>query len=253
MTAVPAALRWTLLAFSLAWASLAHAVRPLTWRRPVRAEFSRFLALTCLDNLTAVLVTGAIVGIVLFAQGLYWLDQFGQADAVANVIMSIVVRELGPLVVSLLMLGTGGIAMIGEVAAMRSGGQIAVLDRQGIDPFLLLIVPRIVAMIIALFVHSVLFITVALITGYAGARLMGAITIDPISFVTYLLTAIGANGYIVIPAKAVALGLTIGAICSLTALDNGERGATPERRIARGFIRSVSGVLAVGALLSLTL
>lgn len=253
MNAIPAAFRWTLLAFSLAWVSLAQAARPPTWRRPVRAEFTRFLAQTCLDNLTAVLVTGAIVGIALFAQGLYWLDQIGQADAVADVILSIVVRELGPLVVSLLMLGTGGIVMIGEIAAMRTGGQLAALDRQGIDPFLLLVVPRIVAMIIALFVHSVLFITTALVIGYVGARIIGVITVDPVSFLTFLLTGIGANGYIVIPAKAVALGLTIGTICSLTALESGDQGTIAERRIARGFIRSISGVLAVSALMSLTL
>lgn len=244
---------WLLMAFAMAAAIARQAFRPVTWRRSVRAEFWRFMQLVCLQNVTAVLIAAALVGLMLVSQGLYWLEQFGQADAVGQVIVFVMVRELGPLIVSFLVLGSGGIVLLVELAAMRAGGQLDALDRQGVDPFLLLVVPRTIAIVVAVFTNTVLFIVVALATGYIMAKAVGAIATPPGDFLLNMLTAIGTVGHLVLPAKTVAIGITIGTLCSLSAMA-GETQVSGNRSIAAtGFIRAVSGVLLVNALLSLAL
>lgn len=244
---------WLLMAFGMAAAIARQALRPVTWRRSVRAEFWHFMHLVCLRNLTAVLIAAALVGLMLVSQGLYWLEQFGQADAVGQVIVFVMVRELGPLIVSFLVLGSGGIVLLVELAAMRAGGQLDALDQQGVDPFLLLVVPRTIAIVIAVFSNTVLFIVVALATGYVMAKAVGAIATPPGVFLLNMLTNIGTIGHLVLPAKSVAIGITIGTICSFSALVGNPAGANDQSIAATGFIRAVSGVLLVNALLSLAL
>jgi phospholipid/cholesterol/gamma-HCH transport system permease protein len=244
---------WLLMLFAVATAVMRQALRPVTWRRPVRAEFWRFMDLVCLRNLAAMLVTAALVGLAVVSQGLYWFEQFGQQGAIGEVIVFVMVREIVPLIVGLLVLGSGGIVHLGELGAMRINGQLDALDRQGVDPFLLLVVPRVVAMIVAVFAHSILFIIIAFLVGYAMAQATGATAIAPAQFVINLLSAIGNNGYLVLPAKALAIGLTIGAVCSLTAMDRRAEGIAGETLTARGFIRGISGILLVSTLLSLAL
>jgi len=253
VSAVFSTANWLFMTFAVATAVVRQALRPLTWRRPARLEFWRFMEIVCLRNLLAVCIAAALIGLTLVSQGLYWLDRFGQADAIGQVIVFAMVREIGPIVVGLLALGGGGIVLLGELSAMRAQGQLEALDRQGVDPFLLLVVPRVLAIVVTVFAHSMIFIVVALAVGYAVAHATGATAIAPGQFVASMLAAIGANGYLILPAKSVAIGLTIGAVCALTALD--PRGSDPAGATltATGFIRAISGVLLVSALISLAI
>ncbi len=252
MSAVASTANWLFMAFAMATAVLRQSLRPLTWRRPARLEFWRFMEIVCLRNLLAVCIAAALIGLTLVSQGLYWLDRFGQADAVGQVIVFAMVREIGPIIVGLLALGSGGIVLLGELSTMRAKGQLEALDRQGVDPFLLLVVPRVLAIIAAVFTHSILFIVVALATGYSVAHATGATAVPPLQFLADMLTAIGAVGYLILPVKSLAIGLTIGAVCALTALDAAE-GAGEATLTATGFIRAISGVLLVSALISLAI
>jgi phospholipid/cholesterol/gamma-HCH transport system permease protein len=253
VSAISAATNWLLMVVATAAAIAHQALRPMNWRRTARAEFWRFLDLVGIGNLTAVGVTAALIGIAVVAQGLYWQEQFGRQEAVIQVMTYVVIREVGPLIVALLTLGTGGMLLLGELATLRSGGQLDTLDRQGVDPFLVLVVPRVAALVTSIFAHSLIFIVIAFVTGYAMARAVGGTPILPSQFVVGLLSAIGTNGYLILPAKSVAFGLTIGAICGWTAIDRRSAETPNERLTATGFIRGLSGILLVGALLSVTL
>ena len=140
--------------------------------------------------------------------------------------------------------------LLGELSAMRTTGELDALERQGLDPFLLLVVPRVAALAVAVFAHSIVFIVVAFSSGYLLAQATGAAVEPPAQFVINVLTGIGTTGYLVLPVKALAIGLTIGVICSLTAMDRNMVGLARETLTATGFIRAVSGILLVSALLS---
>ena len=96
-------------------------MRPVSWRRPARAEFVRFMELAGVQNLPAVVVAGILVGISLVAQGMYWLDQVGEADPVFTVIAVVLIREIAP----------GW--TVDDVQALTEGRVVAASDLKEID------------------------------------------------------------------------------------------------------------------------
>lgn len=241
------------LAFGIAGAFLRHVFRPLTWRRPVRAEFWRFMDMVLIGNLLPVVVTASLIGFALISQGIYWLAQLGDVEEVRSLLISALVREISPLVVAFLTLARGGLILLGEVGGLRGAGQLRGLDRQGLDPFLLILVPRGAAIIIATFCHAIIFILVAFLTGYVGALSAGITSFTFAGFVSNMTEALGSAGFIVIPVKSFVSGLTITVACSLSALlPAGEPDFGPVSA-ARGLIRAVSSLLVVSGLMTMML
>src|SRR5262249_46447852 len=82
---------------ALGWGVLREAARPMTWRRTVRAEFRRALYQAAIGGLATTMVTAGLTGLALVSQALYWLGLAGQAELEGPVLVTILVRELAPL------------------------------------------------------------------------------------------------------------------------------------------------------------
>lgn len=242
-----------LLSCSMALAVLRQALHPLTWRRPVRAEFWRFMEMLTLRNLLPVCVTASLIGFALVSQGLYWLERFGEVEEVKSLLTSLLIQEIAPIFVGFLTLGRGGLILLSELGVLNGSRRLRSLDRQGLDPFLLLVVPRSVAIILALFSHTVIFIMVAFLTGYLGALSVGAVTQSFASFAVDLLNSLGQMGYLAVPIKTFFLGLTISVVCALSALQLTEDQDFSPESLASGLIRALSALLIVSSLLTILL
>jgi phospholipid/cholesterol/gamma-HCH transport system permease protein len=246
-----AALSQVGLAFAIAGAFLRHVIRPLTWRRPVRAEFWRFIDMVLIGNLRPVIVTALLIGFVLISRGIFWLEQLGDIEEVRSLLLSALIREISPILVAFLTLGRAGMVLLGEIGGLRGAGLLKGLERQGLDPFILLVVPRGAAIIIATFCHTIIFILVAFLTGYLGALTAGITRTTFPQFVANMLNALGAAGFIAIPFKSFVIGLTITAVCSLSALLPTKEPGFGPISAAQSLIRAVSSLLIVFGLLAI--
>jgi phospholipid/cholesterol/gamma-HCH transport system permease protein len=86
----------------------------------------------------------------------------------------VLVRELGPLLTALVVIGRAGSSICAEIGIMRNENQIDALDCMAIDPYRYLIVPRFVAALICIPVLSCVFIAVGIFGGYfVGGILFG--------------------------------------------------------------------------------
>jgi phospholipid/cholesterol/gamma-HCH transport system permease protein len=224
------------------------ALDPRTWRRTVRGEFVRFLDIAGVQSLTALSLTAVFVGLGLVAQATYWLDRLGDQDLVRTLISTVLVREVGPLVVGLLVIGRGGFEMLSELAAAVRGGTWRALQTAGIDPFTFLVVPRTVALALSTFCLTNVFIVITLAAGYLAARAAEVTTRAPGEFALSVLQSVGGTGYLLLPIKTLLMGLAIGAVCTVTALDD-----TSANWLRRGLIRSVLAVLTVTGVVSAVL
>ena len=119
-----------------------EAVRPATWRRTVRNEFRRALRQAVGGGLSTTVVTAALIGLVMVSQALYWLGQAGQEELIGPVVVTVLVREVAPLLVGFILLGRSGVVVVSEIGELQRGGQVSTLAAQGLDPFLLLVLPR---------------------------------------------------------------------------------------------------------------
>jgi phospholipid/cholesterol/gamma-HCH transport system permease protein len=243
-------LRWLAAAAGLAAGAVWLGLHPASWRRPARAEFVRFMELAGVQNVPAAVVAGILVGISLVAQGMYWLNQVGEEDLVFTVIAVVLIREIAPLVVGLLAIGRGGLLILDELSELRRGGQCRALDVQGLDPFLALIMPRVLALTISVFCLTMIFLAVAFGSGYLTGRLLGVTSRTPVEFVVTTFATIGSAGYAMLPMKTLAIGLAIGAVCCLTAMEPRQEAGADHALMPIGFMRSVLAVFLVSGLVS---
>lgn len=242
-------------AFTLFLAALAYGVvrdvaRRSTWRRTVRAEFRRALHQAIVGGLSPILVTAALVGIGMVYQALYWLGAAGQEGLIGSVLVTVLVQSVTPLLVGLVLLGRSGMVALAEIAGLTAGGQVRALEAQGLDPFLLLILPRACALALAAFTLGIVFVVSALLSGFIVGSLLGALTISLWSLFDRVLLAMRAADFAVFPVKMLVIGLLVALTACLTGLEAQPR-EDVARLLPRGFVRGVLAVLLAGIALGL--
>jgi phospholipid/cholesterol/gamma-HCH transport system permease protein len=227
-----------------------EAVRPATWRRTIRGEFRRALRQAVGGGLSTTVVTAALIGLVMVSQALYWLGQAGQLELIGPVLVTVLVREIVPLLVGFILLGRSGVVVISEIGELQIGGQVGTLAAQGLDPFLLLVLPRACALAIASFTLGMMFVIAALLSGFVAGSLLEAVRISIWSFLDRVLLAMRPGDFVVFPAKMILIGLLVALTASLTGLTATAQDEAA-RLLPRAFVRGVVAILLTSIALSL--
>jgi phospholipid/cholesterol/gamma-HCH transport system permease protein len=240
----------TLLVAALGVGTVAEAVRPGTWRRTVRAEFRRCLRQAVAGGLGTTLATAALVGLGLVYQALYWLGVAGQQALVGNILVTVLVREVAPVLVGLVLLGRNGTVTVVEFGEIAATGQVRVLEGQGLDPFQLLVLPRALAYAVAGFTLGMLFLVMALASGYLAGALLGAVSgTGGGEFLGNVIGALGWRDFALLPLKLLLIGALVALTTAVTGLSSTPH-EKPEHLLPRGFVRGVMAVLTTSAALS---
>lgn len=234
---------------ALTWGVLLEATRPRSWRRTVRAVFRRTLRQTTGGGLATALVMAVLTGLALVSQALYWLGLAGESELEGTVLVTILVQELTPLLIGIALLGRSGPVIVMEIGQLQAGGQIRALVAQGIDPLLLLVLPRACAFAVASFTLGVLFILVALLVGFFTGSLLGSVQESLWSFLNGVLEAIQGADFAIFPAKMLSIGFLIGLTACLTGL-SARPGDDADQLLPRGFVRGVLVIMLTSLVLS---
>ena len=121
-----------------------------------------------------ILFTGMFTGMVLGLQGYYSLRKFGSEGFLGSAVALSLVRELGPVLTALMVIGRAGSAMCAEVGIMRNSEQIDALECMAVDPYRYLIVPKLLAGIIVMPMLTAIFDVIGIGGGYlVGVGLFG--------------------------------------------------------------------------------
>ena len=125
-------------------------------------------------SLAIVCVSGGAVGMVLALQGYNTLSRFGAEESLGTVVGLTLIRELGPVLTSLLVTGRAGSAIAAEIGAMVATQQLDGLRMLSVDPVHFVAAPKAVAMAISMPLLSALFITSGLWGGFlVGVAFLG--------------------------------------------------------------------------------
>jgi phospholipid/cholesterol/gamma-HCH transport system permease protein len=117
-------------------------------------------------SLSIVLLTGAFTGMVLGLQGVLLLRRVGSEAFVGPAVAVSLVRELGPVLSALMVTGRAGSALAAELGVMRITEQIDALTVMALNPMRYLVVPTIVAGVIAFPILNWVFDVVGIFGGY---------------------------------------------------------------------------------------
>ncbi|HSJ95770.1 MAG TPA: MlaE family lipid ABC transporter permease subunit [Myxococcota bacterium] len=135
-------------------------------------------------SLLIVCVSGFAVGMVLGLQGYNTLSRFGAEESLGAVVGLSLIRELGPVLTSLLVAGRAGSAMAAEIAAMTVTEQLDGLRMMSVEPLDFVVAPKAFGMIVAMPLLSTLFVVFGILGGWmVGVALLGG---DSGSYLTTL-------------------------------------------------------------------
>ncbi|EIJ36388.1 MlaE family ABC transporter permease [Thiothrix nivea] len=165
-------------------ALLASLFAPRVFRfRPVLHH----IFVTGVSAMPIVALIACLISIVMTYQGGGQLRDLGAEIYTVDMVVISVLRELGVLLTAIMVAGRSGSAFAAEIGLMKTNQEVDALRVMGSDPFLILVVPRLVALVIALPLLTVLADIVAL----AAAALISSVILD-ISF-TQFYTRVATN------------------------------------------------------------
>ncbi len=90
-----------------------------------------------------------LIGCILAQQGFFHFQRFGATNYVVDLVTILVLREIGVLLVTIMVAGRSGSAYTAEIGSMKMREEIDALRTMGLDPIEYLILPRILALIVA--------------------------------------------------------------------------------------------------------
>jgi phospholipid/cholesterol/gamma-HCH transport system permease protein len=150
-------------------------VDTLAWifLHPLRGRGLRFRATIALiveygiNSLPIVGLISFLIGAIMAMQSAYQLAKFGATAYVANLVGVAAMRELAPLMTAILVTGRSGSAITAEIGTMKVAEEIDALEVMGINPTKFLIVPKFLAMLIAVPCLTILAILLMILGGFA--------------------------------------------------------------------------------------
>ena len=159
-----------------------------------------------------VLITFLIGGIIA-QQGIFHFRKFGADAYVVDMVGILVLREIGVLIVSIMVAGRSGSAYTAELGSMKMREEIDALRTMGRDPVNILVLPRVIALVCALPILTFLGSMAALYGGGLVAWIYGGMSPD--IFIARLREAVSVTHFEVGIIKAPFMALVIGAVaCS---------------------------------------
>ncbi len=151
-----------------------------------------------------------LIGCIIAQQGFFHFRKFGADAYVVDMVGILILREIGVLIVAIMMAGRSGSAYTAELGSMKMREEIDALRTMGRDPVEVLILPRIVALIVALPILTFLGAMAALYGGGLVAWLYGGMS--PAIYVERLRQAISLTHFEVGMLKAPFMALVIGIV-----------------------------------------
>ena len=213
----------------------------LWWRSVVNQV--RFTAADAVPFIgTVAVVVGAIVIVEASAQAV----KFGLNDTLGRLLASVVVRELGPLLTAILVIGRSGTAIAAELAACRVYGETDALEAMGVNPLHYFVLPRILGVGISVAALTLLFDAVTLSSGLLAARLIQKISLD--DYLGSLQLAMKPWDIIEVTIKGMVAGMGIAALCSFEGLRAGRAPTEIPRAVTRGVVNSLLFVVGLAGL-----
>jgi phospholipid/cholesterol/gamma-HCH transport system permease protein len=102
------------------------------------------------DSLPIVALISFFLGVILAFQISYLMQRLGSEMYIASVVALTLVRELGPIITSLVVAGRVGAAITAELGSMQVTEQIDALETLATNPIKYLAVPRLIALALML-------------------------------------------------------------------------------------------------------
>jgi phospholipid/cholesterol/gamma-HCH transport system permease protein len=190
-----------------------------------------------------------LIGVVLAFQGATQLRQFGAEVFVVDLIAISVLRELGILLTAIIVAGRTGAAFTAAIGSMKMREEIDAMRTLGLDPVAVLVLPRVLALLIALPLLGL----VANVMGLLGGAVMAWVElgVSPGMFRARLLEGVDLSNAVVGFLKAPVFALIIGVVGCFEGMRVGGNAESLGRRTSVSVVTGIFLVILTDALFSI--
>jgi phospholipid/cholesterol/gamma-HCH transport system permease protein len=202
-----------------------------------------------LDALPIVGLLSFLIGIVLAYQGADQLRRFGAEIFTVDLLGVSILREMAVLLTAIVIAGRSGSAFTAEIGTMQVNEEVDALRTIGLDPVEVLVLPRILALVIALPLLTVF----ADLMGLVGGALMSFIVLDIslVQFAERFKTVIPMWSFWIGMIKAPVFGLAIGLVGCREGLGVSGSAESVGRQTTKSVVVSIFLVIIIDAIFSI--
>jgi len=203
--------------------------------RVIRPLVLAQMARSGLSLLPMILFLALALGLLIIGQTVALLQRFGVTAYLGTIMVTVVVRELGPLLTAVIVLARAGTANVVELGTARALGEVEALEVLGIDPIHYFVMPRVIGMALSIFSLTVYLILVALASGYFWAFIQN-VPLRPGDYFSQLAGSLRGLDFIILGLKTFSFGIVIATVTCYFGL------ATPLRleEVSHATVRAVA-------------
>jgi phospholipid/cholesterol/gamma-HCH transport system permease protein len=196
-----------------------------------------------------ILLITVLIGAIIAQQGIFHFRKFGADIYVVDMVGVLVLREIGVLIVCIMVAGRSGSAYTAEIGAMKMREEVDALRTMGFDPVEVLILPRMIALVIAVPILTFLGAMAALYGGGVVAWAYGGI--QPPVFLSRLREAISIETFEVGIIKAPFMALVIGIVACVEGLQVQGSAESLGERTTNSVVKSIFLVIVLDGIFAM--
>jgi phospholipid/cholesterol/gamma-HCH transport system permease protein len=196
-----------------------------------------------------ILLSTFMIGAILAQQGIFHFRTFGADVFVVDMVSILVLREVGVLIVCVMVAGRSGSAYTAEIGSMKMREEIDALRTMGLDPIQVLVLPRIIALVIAVPLLTFIGSMAALYGAGLVCWLYGGMAPD--IFLERLREAISLQTFAVGMIKAPFMALTIGLVACVEGFEVEGSAASLGLKTTASVVKSIFLVIALDGLFAM--
>lgn len=189
-------------------------------RRAISKVLCKQIYFTGIEAFSIISGIAVILGIIIITQAISILPIFGGERLIGEILVWVVIRELGPIFAAIIVIARSGTAIAAELGSMQVNNEITALEVMGIEPRRYLMMPRVIGTAISVFVLTFYFEVITILGGYLLAGFGKRITFG--AYVSNVLETMGFMDIIASLLKSLIFGLIIGAVAALHGLRVGK-------------------------------
>jgi len=190
-----------------------------------------------------------LIGAILAQQGFFHFRRFGADLYVIDMVGFLIMRELGVLLVAIMVAGRTGSSYTAELGSMKMREEIDALRTMGFDPAEILILPRILILVLAMPVLTFIGSMSALAGAGVVATLYGGLSLE--LYVDRLRETITMDHFLVGLIKAPFMGFVIGVIACNEGLAVRGSAASLGHQTTKSVAKSIFMVIVLDGLFAL--
>nr|WP_255561701.1 ABC transporter permease [Pseudohoeflea sp. DP4N28-3] len=233
---------------------LGSAVRGAQMKLGRKAGVSPASVISQLDHMGVravpiIMLMSFLIGAIIAQQGAFQLRYFGAEVFVVDLVGILQLREIGVLLTAIMIAGRSGSAITAEIGSMKMREEVDALKVMGLNPIGVLVFPRLLALVLALPLLTVVANFSALFGAAVVALVYSGITFDV--FLGRLREAIDLSTILSGMIKAPFMALIIGIVAAVEGMKVGGSAESLGRRVTSSVVKSIFVVILVDGLFAM--